>query len=577
MFVRLLSYRLAWLCVLGCVLGGLLPGLLWAYYPPKPADLKPLQADVSVLSTELEVKLLSEVLGGKTTFLFYYLPTCSHCQAAAPAVKKLYERYGKKLPFLGVASGRSRLSDVRAFAELYGLDFPMVQDSSSGFAQGNALRGTPAFILTDGVRTLERASSYSSDFDALLEVWVKRAIGEDPISVLTPDNYHGSTVCATCHREAYVGWSLTHHSVAMASLFRVGKQENPECVRCHVVAYGQTGGYTDMEHTSHLGQVGCETCHGKAGGHGRPRPSTSASPASSVPSEAPAGAASTHKASGTDAAKAPTKKGKSDTGLAAKTPAGSVGVSTAGGDAARGSGAASGPAPQVALAQKLGWFDDPDRLAAVAATYAPTCVSCHDAQHTLAFDLKKALPLAAHTQLRDVDEASWLEKRTLLAQGQADKPLLEFPAGKIQGDSACVPCHPAHVEMARSERHGVAMETLRRAGKADQVDCVRCHATRKDPERAQALDAYAERVGCESCHGPAQAHVAAGGGKGNIVALTGSCPLCVIESICSDCHTPEHDADWSIEPALAKVRDWHAAARKVGGNKPLPAGSIPSR
>ena len=537
-----------WILRLVVLLAGILPVLLLAYYPPRADDLKPLELDVGVLTTDLEVKPLTEVIGGKKTFIFYFLPTCSHCQAAAPAIKVLYERYGKRLPFLGVASGRSRLSDVRAFAEVYGLEFPMVQDSLGGFAQHNGLRGTPTFIVVDGAKTLERASSYSQDYDALLEVWLKRAVGDDPLTLLAPDRFHGSTMCAACHREAFVGWSLTHHSVAMASLFRVGKQENPECVRCHVVGYGQTGGFTSMEASPGLAQVGCEVCHGKAGGHGGSR---GASKGSSAPTT-PAGGTSPKKAA----------PGVAPSGMATSSPATSRPATS--------SPATSSPStPQSSGVPS----DDSARLAAMAATYGTTCLSCHDAQHTLAFDLQRALPIAAHAKDRGVDETVWLERRTLLAQGQGEKPLLEFPPGKIQGDAACVSCHPAHVESARPERHGLAMETLRRAGKADQVDCVRCHATLKEPDKKDALGAYAERVGCESCHGPAEAHVKAGGGKGNIVALTGSCPLCVIESICADCHTKEHDPDWSVEPALEKVRAWHAAARAAQGNKPTPAGS----
>ena len=66
-----------------------------------------------------------------------------------------------------------------------------------------------------------------------------------------------------------------------------------------------------------------------------------------------------------------------------------------------------------------------------------------------------------------------------------------------------------------------------------------------------------ESVGCESCHGPGAVH-ASEPRKDNIVGLSGSCPECVIEAICTSCHTPEWDPEWNLSERLEAL-DHHAA------------------
>ena len=60
-------------------------------------------------------------------------------------------------------------------------------------------------------------------------------------------------------------------------------------------------------------------------------------------------------------------------------------------------------------------------------------------------------------------------------------------------------------------------------------------------------------VGCESCHGSGQAHVA-DPTKDNIVGLGDSCPVCVIEAVCTTCHTKEWDPDWDLDQRLEELK-----------------------
>ncbi|MEE2828245.1 MAG: hypothetical protein VX498_03570 [Myxococcota bacterium] len=48
--------------------------------------------------------------------------------------------------------------------------------------------------------------------------------------------------------------------------------------------------------------------------------------------------------------------------------------------------------------------------------------------------------------------------------------------------------------------------------------------------------------------------MAAGGGRENIVGLGATCPECVIEAICTRCHTPEQDPDWELSSRLGALK-----------------------
>src|SRR5207237_8926649 len=81
---------------------------------------------------------------------------------------------------------------------------------------------------------------------------------------------------------------------------------------------------------------------------------------------------------------------------------------------------------------------------------------------------------------------------------------------RIAGSEACRDCHAAEFEKLLSSRHAQAWETL--VAEETHVDpfCQTCHTTGYGmsggfQSRSKSADRVA--VGCESCHGPSQAHV----------------------------------------------------------------------
>ena len=87
----------------------------------------------------------------------------------------------------------------------------------------------------------------------------------------------------------------------------------------------------------------------------------------------------------------------------------------------------------------------------------------------------------------------------------------DIPANfQVVGTEACQKCHPNDCQQWSQTRHGHAWQTL--VDKQSQMDpyCQHCHTTgygQPGGFRSVALGQLRQNVGCESCHGPGQAHV----------------------------------------------------------------------
>lgn len=194
------------------------------------------------------------------------------------------------------------------------------------------------------------------------------------------------------------------------------------------------------------------------------------------------------------------------------------------------------------------------------------CVNCHDAKHSIHFSYEKGLPLIDHYAASELDDAGFDAARRKLVSGEAPRTLLAFGDGAYVGAAACLTCHAEEHAQWATSGHGRAMAPLAGKPSAEDASCVRCHATRTQggPPSSNVADYRVdEGVGCESCHGPGGAHVAAGGGKDNIVGLGESCPVCVIEAVCTSCHTKDWSPEWDVDVDLPKV-----AHRPVTGAHP---------
>ena len=84
---------------------------------------------------------------------------------------------------------------------------------------------------------------------------------------LAGDHYLGEKNCRRCHEAEYQMYSGQQHAQAFQTLVKNQRDSSPECLPCHVVGYGQPGGFASKQTTPDLVNVQCENCHGMGTKH----------------------------------------------------------------------------------------------------------------------------------------------------------------------------------------------------------------------------------------------------------------------------------------------------------------------
>ncbi|RUM39336.1 MAG: hypothetical protein DSY58_00625 [Desulfobulbus sp.] len=123
---------------------------------------------------------------------------------------------------------------------------------------------------------------------------------------------------------------------------------------------------------------------------------------------------------------------------------------------------------------------------------------------------------------------------------------------KLAGTQKCEECHPVQVAFWKQTSHSSAWKTLEQGNQQFNDECLVCHVTLPyyDLDRAREeqllvqLPKEFRDVGCESCHGPAAAH---------IKAPESNHPLLPQEKVCLQCHTDEHDDNFVYTEKRGKI------------------------
>jgi peroxiredoxin len=215
--------------------------------------------------------------------------------------------------------------------------------------------------------------------------------------------------------------------------------------------------------------------------------------------------------------------------------------------------------------------------------YAPRCVTCHDAKHSLGFEYATFAPKVSHAANAHLLALSVEEKRRVLAEAAKLRADLLPTDARYVGSDACRSCHAAEWETWSKQPHANALASLAAKQQAGNADCLRCHTTAYGlpggfPAGA-APDDHADlaRVGCESCHGPGEKHVADGSRKlGTIVSLGDKCDSCVILQICGACHDDQNDAGFTFRVQERIERQRHGTIEAGTGKPKAPQAALPS-
>ncbi len=115
----------------------------------------------------------------------------------------------------------------------------------------------------------------------------------------------------------------------------------------------------------------------------------------------------------------------------------------------------------------------------------------------------------------------------------------------------CVGCHGDQAAQWKTTDHAQAFETLAKAGKSRDPDCMGCHFTGfLLPGGAQNFESAIQfqDVGCESCHGPSAAHVAS-------MNKHQGTSRAVDPMVCLGCHTPDQNVGpFDVVAAMREIR-----------------------
>jgi peroxiredoxin len=232
----------------------------------------PLAPDFSAERLEGGARFELASLRGKPAILIFFLHTCPHCHEALGFLKKTLAEMpeASRPPLVGISIANRTFSVQESLKE-QGLDFfPVVLDADASIrTQYAALQAVPVIFLLDAEgRIVSRTEGWSGERDsALLRMRLAKVSGQPVPMLLHKAGYSGNEICSVCHEAEAATWELTTHGSAFDTLVRHGADGRSECVSCHVVGYGQSGGYQVAQPDPALENVGCETCHGRGGPH----------------------------------------------------------------------------------------------------------------------------------------------------------------------------------------------------------------------------------------------------------------------------------------------------------------------
>ena len=169
-------------------------------------------------------------------------------------------------------------------------------------------------------------------------------------------------------------------------------------------------------------------------------------------------------------------------------------------------------------------------------------------------------------QLKDIYMSDWT--RLIL------KPVTHPSGRKFVGSEACGDCHDTAFGVWQKTPHHEATHSIAFPNERSSIkrnfdpECLSCHVTGWDPQGYYPYVSGYEQFdkskhlhgnGCENCHGPGSAHVAAENGEGDlsdaqIEAIRESMvlPLDKAEAHCLKCHDQDNDPDFQEDGAFEK-------------------------
>lgn len=113
----------------------------------------------------------------------------------------------------------------------------------------------------------EQLDAFDLELGKLNLAWAKAHGQSCPAAKPGEPAFVGTQTCIGCHAGPAAVWQQTPHSHAYATLEKVHKQYDLDCVKCHVIGVDAPGGVCRVDQTQGRQNVGCESCHGRGSLH----------------------------------------------------------------------------------------------------------------------------------------------------------------------------------------------------------------------------------------------------------------------------------------------------------------------
>ena len=209
---------------------------------------------------------------GQPVILIFFLHTCPHCHHALAYLKEVLPTIPEaQRPKLVGVEITGRTYAVRTAMQEAGLDFfPILFDDDGSIQQSyGVFAGVPDLFFIDREGRIDsRLQGWiAQSHEPLARMRTAKIAGAPIPMMLNTQGYSGNEVCGVCHEVEAETWKFTTHASAFDTLVKHGADTNEECIGCHVVGYGEKGGFVDVIDTPALEDVGCESCHGRGGPH----------------------------------------------------------------------------------------------------------------------------------------------------------------------------------------------------------------------------------------------------------------------------------------------------------------------
>jgi peroxiredoxin len=223
-----------------------------------------------ILDSEERFELIEH--RGEAVIVIFFLHSCSHCHETLTFLRTaLAELPADQRPVLVGVEVTGRTEAVRRSLQEKNLDFfPVVFDHDGSIANDyGVFAGVPDTFFIDAKGQIDaRVRGWRKEVDEHLARMRMAKLAGAPVPMLLRNaGFSGNDTCGVCHELEHDTWLFTSHAAAYDTLVKHGEAANEECVGCHVVGYGQPGGFESATETPSLEAVGCEVCHGRGGPH----------------------------------------------------------------------------------------------------------------------------------------------------------------------------------------------------------------------------------------------------------------------------------------------------------------------